>query len=77
MIQLTQPIRRNHMSKILSIAAVALMVVGSTAFAGEGQKCNSEKKAECSAQKGDCSAKGECGSKKACGAKKGACPKSK
>ena len=65
------------MSKVLSIAVVALMVVGSTAFAGEGHKCSAKKKAECSAQKGECSAKADCGSKKACGEKKGTCPKSK
>ncbi|VGO17946.1 hypothetical protein PDESU_06548 [Pontiella desulfatans] len=60
------------MSKVLGIAAVALMVVGSSAFAGEkctaGEKseCSAEKKAECSAQKAECGAKkGECGKKKA------------
>lgn len=51
------------MKKVLSVAAVALMIAGSTAFAGEkcsaGKKagCSEDKKAECSASKSECSAK--------------------
>ena len=61
------------MKKVLSMAAIALMIAGSAAFAGE--QCTGEKKAECSAEKkAECSAekKAECsGEKKAeCSAKK-------
>ena len=65
------------MKKVLSIAAVALMIVGSTAFAGEGHKCSAEKTAECSAKKEKCADKSACEGKKACDAKKAECPKSK
>ena len=66
MVKLTQPIRSYDMKKVLSMAAIALMIAGSTAFAGEkctGEKkegCSTEKKAECSAEK-----KTECSAKKA------------
>jgi hypothetical protein len=54
------------MKKVLSMAAIALMIAGSAAFAGEQctkekkEGCSSEKKAECSAEK-----KTECSAKKA------------
>ena len=59
------------MKKVLSVAAIALMMVGSMAFAGEKcSACPSEKKAECSAKKADCAScpaekKAECSAKKA------------
>lgn len=59
------------MKKVLSVMAIALMVAGSTVFAGEnGSACSAEKKAECSAKKADCAScpaekKAECAAKKA------------
>lgn len=66
------------MKKVMSIAAIALMMAGSTAFACDGCGCKekkADKKAECSAsscskekcgdKKCDKEAKKECG-KKAC-----------
>ena len=47
------------MKKVLSLAAVALMIAGSSAFAHEG--CTTEKKEGCSKEKSACSAeKSEC-----------------
>jgi hypothetical protein len=58
------------MKKALSVAAVALMAVGSTVYAGE--------KAECTAKK-ECSEKKACSADKSaeCSAKKAECPKDK
>lgn len=75
-LQIINPIGRYGMKKVLSVAAIALMVAGSAAFAGEKcSACPAEKKAECSAKKSDCSAcpaekKAECAAKKAECAKK-------
>ena len=73
------------MKKVLSIAVVALMVAGGSAFAGDCCGCSGKKaegkKAEC-AKKADCDKKGECGKKcsekEACkggGEKKAECAK--
>ena len=52
------------MKKVLSMAAIALMIAGSTAFAHG--TCTGEKKAECSKEKSACSAeKSDCSAKKA------------
>ncbi len=59
------------MKKVLSMAAIALMIAGSSAFAQA--QCSKEKKAECSAKKTECSAekKAECSAKKTeCSAEK-------
>ena len=58
------------MKKVLSMTAAALMIAGSTAFAGE--QCTGEKKEGCSKEKSECSAeKSDCSAKKTeCSAKK-------
>ena len=58
------------MKKIMSVAAVALMLAGTAVFAGEGCEGKS-KKAECSAKKGqECSQKGDAKQCPSDGAKK-------
>ena len=52
------------MKKVLSMAAVALMIAGASAFAHGS--CTAEKKEGCSKEKSACSAeKSECSDKKA------------
>ena len=55
------------MKKVLSMAAVALMIAGSASFA---DNCAAEKKTECSKEKSECSAE-----KSGCSAKKAECTK--
>jgi hypothetical protein len=65
------------MKKLLSVAAIALMVAGSVTFAGEKcSACPSEKKSECAAKKADCA---NCPAEKKaeCSAKKAECTKDK
>ena len=57
------------MKKVLSMAAVALMMAGSVSFA---DNCTAEKKAECSKEKSECST-----DKSSCSAKKAECNKDK
>lgn len=61
------------MKKMMSIAAIALFVAGSAAFACDTCGCQAKKaegkKTECTAKK-DCCGKKECASKKECSAKK-------
>lgn len=63
------------MKKVLSMAAVALLMAGSVSFADN--HCKGEKKAECSKEKSECSKeKSECSAEKSeCSAKKAECKK--